>query len=268
MMGTAKKSLNKELPTVFWVLPQSSEISESSSAKVTPENIGEWLISSREDSPVSPSVSQENGPEKTIPEICGRKRSKPFAWYGQVVRCWRTYRGYFRPKLKTKLCDISGEFSEIWPKSGIMRDGRCWELTMPERPIGEKGCGLWPTPQHRDYFPPHSKEYIEKKKAQGHGMRNLNDEVMWPTPNQTAYPTLRGGGKTGDVGMCGGTGAYEQIQKLDVPEGEKKAMAHGKGGQLNPDWVEWLMGWPIGWTDLKPLAMDRFRRWRHLHGEF
>ena len=23
------------------------------------------------------------------------------------------------------------------------------------------------------------------------------------------------------------------------------------GGQLNPPWVEWLMGYPIGWTDLK-----------------
>jgi DNA (cytosine-5)-methyltransferase 1 len=22
-------------------------------------------------------------------------------------------------------------------------------------------------------------------------------------------------------------------------------------GQLNPNWVEWLMGYPIGWTDLK-----------------
>ncbi len=21
-------------------------------------------------------------------------------------------------------------------------------------------------------------------------------------------------------------------------------------GQLNPDWVEWLMGWPVGWTDV------------------
>jgi len=24
-------------------------------------------------------------------------------------------------------------------------------------------------------------------------------------------------------------------------------------GQLNPDWVEWLMGWPIGWTSLEPM---------------
>ena len=23
------------------------------------------------------------------------------------------------------------------------------------------------------------------------------------------------------------------------------------GGSLNPEWIEWLMGFPIGWTDLK-----------------
>ena len=28
---------------------------------------------------------------------------------------------------------------------------------------------------------------------------------------------------------------------------------------------EWLMGWPIGWTDLKPLEMDRYRLWLRLH---
>jgi len=33
------------------------------------------------------------------------------------------------------------------------------------------------------------------------------------------------------------------------------------GGQLNPDWVEWLMGWPIGWTALEPLATDKFQQW-------
>ncbi|ODO64207.1 hypothetical protein BAY44_13955 [Klebsiella pneumoniae] len=37
------------------------------------------------------------------------------------------------------------------------------------------------------------------------------------------------------------------------------------GGLLNPDWEEWLMGWPIGWTELKPLAMDRFREWQQQH---
>ena len=32
------------------------------------------------------------------------------------------------------------------------------------------------------------------------------------------------------------------------------------------DWVEWLMGWPIGWTDLKPLETDKYQLWRMLHG--
>jgi hypothetical protein len=31
-------------------------------------------------------------------------------------------------------------------------------------------------------------------------------------------------------------------------------------GQLNPDWVEWLMGWPIGWTKTEPIELD-WRDW-------
>jgi hypothetical protein len=38
-------------------------------------------------------------------------------------------------------------------------------------------------------------------------------------------------------------------------------------GQLNPDWVEWLMGWPIGWTDLNALETDKFLMWPHTHGD-
>ncbi len=38
--------------------------------------------------------------------------------------------------------------------------------------------------------------------------------------------------------------------------------------KLNPTWVEWLMGWPLGWTDLKPLEMDKFHLWQHSHSKF
>lgn len=30
--------------------------------------------------------------------------------------------------------------------------------------------------------------------------------------------------------------------------------------------VEYLMGWPIGWTDLAPLATDKFQAWWNAHG--
>ena len=38
-------------------------------------------------------------------------------------------------------------------------------------------------------------------------------------------------------------------------------------GALNPTWVEWLMGWPLGWTDLDALAMDKYLNVPPLHGE-
>ena len=30
---------------------------------------------------------------------------------------------------------------------------------------------------------------------------------------------------------------------------------------------EWAMAWPAGWTELKPLAMDKFQLWQQQHGE-
>lgn len=50
------------------------------------------------------------------------------------------------------------------------------------------GSTGWPTPMARDTFPAHSPEYIAAKKAQGHGMANLNDRVQlsgWPTTTST-----------------------------------------------------------------------------------
>lgn len=37
-------------------------------------------------------------------------------------------------------------------------------------------------------------------------------------------------------------------------------------GTPTPENQEWLMGWPIGWTALKPLAMDKFQSWLRRHG--
>lgn len=51
-------------------------------------------------------------------------------------------------------------------------------------------------------------------------------------------------------------------------QAERNALNVTVGGPLNPDWVEWLMGWPIGWTDLRPLAMGRFQQWLSSHGKY
>jgi len=64
----------------------------------------------------------------------------------------------------------------------------------------------------------------------------LPDAVkLWPTPTASAH---KGSGQTGTM-----------RDRLDYaaerPEGERIS------GQLNPQWVEWLMGFPAGWTDLE-----------------
>ena len=62
--------------------------------------------------------------------------------------------------------------------------------------------------------------------------------------------------------MCGGSGSYAQIMaNPDLSDDEKRSMISGNGGRLNPDWVEWLMCWPVGWTDIET-PTDRLA-WLH-----
>ena len=80
---------------------------------------------------------------------------------------------------------------------------------------------------------------------------------MWNTKLHT-YQTV--GTKT--MGGCSGSfaklKALEEIGRL-TPEERRAMSSHLTGGKdtdtancglLNPDWVEWLMGWPLGWTDI------------------
>jgi hypothetical protein len=38
--------------------------------------------------------------------------------------------------------------------------------------------------------------------------------------------------------------------------------------EIHPNLHETLMGWPIEWTDLQQLEMDKFQQWLHLHGVY
>jgi len=58
-------------------------------------------------------------------------------------------------------------------------------------------------------------------------------------------------------------GAYPAEYRRNSP-----TLAARVGGKLNPTWVEWLMGWPLGWTSLEPLEMDKFQEWLRQHGNY
>jgi len=111
----------------------------------------------------------------------------------------------------------------IWPKSGIMQNGVCWEAEIVEVCIKEKEFGF-------SLFTPTSTDY----------KRNNLSTPMWKRRMKTRKSP--------------GT-LPEQLAWM------------GFQNMLAPTLPEKMMRWPIGWTDLKPLEMDKMQLWQQQHGE-
>jgi hypothetical protein len=70
---------------------------------------------------------------------------------------------------------------------------------------------------------------------------------LWPTPTANEDAAGTPAGK-----MQGMLGNHPDIRGTTQEEWSR--------GSLNPTWVEWLMGFPTGWTDLKPSEMPSSRK--------
>jgi hypothetical protein len=80
---------------------------------------------------------------------------------------------------------------------------------------------------------------------------------LWPTPtvngnyNRSEYPSSGGDGLATAVNRWPTPTVWDGAGKPNTaPEGGPN-LSTVVGGQLNPMWVEWLMGFPLGWTDLE-----------------
>ncbi len=109
---------------------------------------------------------------------------------------------------------------------------------------------LWATPCARDHMPAHSVEYIEAKRAEGHGMKILPDQVsQWSTPSVADVQggrKSRSGDRDSELLM---NGQADQLCSHLDPTTSTVGEAHSRPRRsLNPHFVEWLMGWPPGWT--------------------
>ena len=226
-------------PHKFWRNDKTMEPSDLSRfgltcAVLTDDRGADLLTWYREVSLARTSALPEREPEST-----GSAAASGPTWPGSLARfdpvsaSWKT--------AQPSLLEDLGESSVIWPRSGMTAAGRCWELPMSERRTKGTGSGLLlPTPTTLATST-NKAEQTYQRDLQRIGNPTWQAVLAvaarkWPTP--TAHNAKE-------------MAAPSEYQR-NTP-----TLAAQAGGALNPPWVEWLMGWPIGWTDLRPLATDR-----------
>jgi len=237
----------------------------------------ELLTWFREASRARTSAPPEKGPGSTESEAAyGGKWRELSVKYDPDSRSWKTHRCLWDEDLS--VCSLT------LPKWGLMRSGVLLERMTLALPTAANDAGLWRTPTVGMLNADRAKdpEYTARKEAKGQTI-TLADQVknprMWPTPLATdgskGGPNQKGG--KGDLRLSSAVHQFptptatntkaHHMRGADNGK-EREARSYGETGQLNPNWVEWLMGWPHGWTDLKPSATDRCRNAQQRHGGF
>lgn len=180
---------------------------------------------------------------------------------GNAQECGSTWRGWlakFDPdscSWKTAQCSLieeEPESLETLPRWGMTRGGLLWERPMSERRINATDSGSWPTPATKGYG--HAAEGMVSNlidKIERGIITKQEAEQMLSLPNLENHRTWKKKFTTPTAHNWKETNAPSESQR-NTP-----TLAAQVGGKLNPSWVEWLMGWPPGWTDLKPLEMGK-----------
>jgi len=184
---------------------------------------------------------------------CGEKWRGSFTKYNPDSCSWKTHQ-----------CSLLGDLDEFlatWPQWGFMRDGECWEQqTLAQNTKGTE-FGLsesWPTPDANCGQRGTQPNWTPKRKSGQPAQYTINQAVRdrFPTP-QASDNRDRGNMSNAVVQRRLAIGKQILLSQS----------VHPTFGQLNPTWVEWLMGWPLEWTDLKPLEMDKFHSVQQQPGE-
>jgi len=202
---------------------------------------------------------------------CGEKWHGSFVKFDPNTHLWKTHQ-----------CSLLGgldEFLETWPQWGLMRDGECWEQQTLEQTIRGIESGFVPNGEDKFHTPnttgldggSNSRKALKKRmetwptprscsamaatitpESAWNEKRNPNLETivgqrLWPTPvcQDSRHATKRHLDPKNNYWK---SNLGEVVMSLEAPN---------TGGRLNPTWVEWLMGWPLEWTDLKRLEMDK-----------
>tara|TARA_E500000331_G_C17131510_1_gene658425 strand:- start:2 stop:628 length:627 start_codon:yes stop_codon:yes gene_type:complete len=196
--------------------------------------------SSQQDTPVSPSPKRVAVKERKMTATSGRTSLKLLHPKDPL--------GLFSKTFMVTSAWGSTKCSLTWKPKATPQGRLLFQLAPSALPTEGTESGLWATPRTTDVTggPRQLDEKgrrISKTNPDLKFGANLADQVrMWPTPTTRDYKGGYQGGRirNGKVSM----------DTLDVAVQHTDNQSK-TGGQLNPMWVEWLMGYPKGWTDLK-----------------
>ena len=136
---------------------------------------------------------------------------------------------------------------------GFIIDGKEMQRNLNDEVVRRAISATGPTPTAHAALP----VCMEKDRD------GLNYAVARGKTKSHLYPTV------GTQTMGGCSGSFAKLKHLEeigrqTPEECRAMSSHLTGGKdpaqanvglLNPDWVEWLMGWPYGWTDIDKASL-------------
>lgn len=254
MTITAKELLHSESEMESSTALLSLGISEHSPLS-TPQAIEAWLMSLQQDSHANHLVPLESKEVQTTSAICGQQHLKSSEPLDQSAPSWKTSQDSWVS------IDTLRQSSRTFPKRGMMRAGFACPLPKLERLTSESGCGYWPTPttqevEHPDMVLTATGRRLSKNGKTSHSVGLADAVKIWSTPRATDWQHCI----QADAAKKARTRGFQPNLGEQVAE-------TANGGRLNPTWVEWLMGWPLGATDLNPLEMDKYQQFLQKHGE-
>lgn len=168
------------------------------------------------------------------------------------------------------------ESLEKLPKWGMIVDFVLYPLQALERYTVARDGSYWLTPTAMDHLPVREGEALENALHRGKNRKSrrkvsgrLNEQVaypqMWPTPTARDW---KDSGMEKSAQERKSPNLPAAVRMWPTPDTETRGARINQNGhhltlqdavgsgKLNPQFVEWLMGYPIGWTELSPWAIQ------------
>lgn len=252
-----------------------------------------WIASLRE-SPARATACPESASSTSTRAISGRTLGECFGtWVPDVgSSSSKTSTGSWCQTGLLGTEPLSLGFSESWPPTGGMRNGSCWRRPTLALRTGGGGCSSWPTVRCED---------AESCGNHTGAMDSLHMAVrLWPTASANDHKCATRVTQRRKKAL---DGAAEHWSLPNVPTRGPETrgfslLVHPSSAsgstclptrgpilhplsrlifevyrlnlrrRLNPRFVEWLMGLPVGWSDSRPLGTEWFHYKQLLRSEF